>query len=396
MRGRYAAALGLAAAMAMAIAITIAIAIALAPQAAAGPAEALRGALEALHAEHGFPGATAACVLPDGSVVTAATGLADVEAGKPMRPDDRMLAASIGKTFTGAMMVALAGEGRLGLDDPLADWLGEEPWYERLPNHDAITLRHLLRHRSGLPDHVYDEAFGAGFAQRLATGRSFASRELIGYVLDDEPLFPAGEDFAYTDTGYVLLGLVIEKATAESYYEGVARRFLEPVGLAQTTPSDRRDLAGLVPGYLAADNPFGLPAKTLAEDGLLVFHPALEWTAGGFVSNSRDLAHWGAALFGGEAMPGDYLPLLLASAPIDPERPAARYGLGVAEFRGGHFGDVYGHAGWIPGYTSSLRHYADHGVTIAFQVNTDIGFTEPGSALMGEIEARLAQAVIGH
>ncbi|WP_405232277.1 serine hydrolase domain-containing protein [Lentisalinibacter salinarum] len=383
MRGLYAAAVWLLAVIPVAL------------PAAAGPGEAFRDALEALHAEHGFPGATAACVLPDGSVLVAATGLADMHAKMPMRPDDRMLAASIGKTFTGAMALALSREGRLGLDDPLAEWLGDEPWYERLPNHDTITLRHLLRHRSGLSDHVYDEAFGAEFAQRLATGRSFAPRELIGYVLDEEPLFLPGEGFAYTDTGYVLLGLVIEKATREGYYEGVARRFLEPLGLSHTSPSDRRDLAGLVPGHLAADNPFGLPAKTLTEDGLLAFHPGLEWTAGGFVSNSRDLARWGAALFGGAAMPGDYLPVLLASAPIDPARPAARYGLGVAEFRGGHFGAVYGHAGWIPGYTSSLRHYADHGVTIAFQVNTDIGFTEPGSELMGEIEARLAEAVIG-
>ncbi len=379
-----------------AAALGLAAAIALTPQAGADPAAAFRDALEALQAEHGFPGATAACALPDGSVSSAAAGLADVEAGAPMRPDDRMLAASIGKTFTGAMMVALSREGRLALDDPLAEWLGEEPWYDRLPNHDAITLRHLLRHRSGLPDHVYDEAFGAEFARRLATGRSFTPRELIGYVLDEEPLSPPGEGFAYTDTGYVLLGLVIEKATGESYYHGVARRFLEPISLAQTTPSDRRDLAGLVPGHLAADNLLGLPEKTLTEDGLLVFHPALEWTAGGFVSNSRDLARWGAALFGGEAMPRDYLPVLLASAPIDPARPAARYGLGIAVFRGGRFGVVYGHAGWIPGYTSSLRHYADHGVTIAFQVNTDIGFTEPGSELMGEIEARLAEAVLGH
>lgn len=365
------------------------------PPAIAGPAEALQDALESARAEYGFPGATAAAVLADGSVVVAATGLADVESGTAMQPRDRMLAASIGKTFTGATMVALAREGGPGLDNRLADWLGEEPWYERLPNHDTITLRHLLRHRSGLPDHVYDEAFGAEFGRRLATGRSFEPRELVGYVLDDEALFPAGEGFAYTDTGYVLIGLVIEKAADESYYDGVARRFLRPLGLESTSPSDRRDLPGLVPGHLAADNAFGLPQKTFSGEGLLVFHPGLEWTAGGFVSNSRDLARWGAALFGGEAMPGDYVPLLIDSAPIDPVRPAARYGLGVAEFRGGHFGDVYGHAGWIPGYTSSLRHYADHGVTIAFQVNTDVGFTEPGSERMGAIEARLAGALLG-
>jgi D-alanyl-D-alanine carboxypeptidase len=364
--------------------------------AVAGPAEALQDALESARLEYGFPGATAAAALADGSVVVAATGLADVESATALQPRDRMLAASIGKTFTGATMVALAREGRLGLDDRLADWLGDEPWYERLPNHATITLRHLLRHRSGLTDHVYDEAFGAEFGRRLAAGRSFEPRELVGYVLDEEALFPAGEGFAYTDTGYVLLGLVIEEAADESYYDGVARRFLRPLGLESTSPSDRRDLPGLVPGYLAADNAFGLPAKTLSGEGLLVFHPGLEWTAGGFVSNSRDLARWGASLFGGEAMSGDYVPLLVGSAPIDPARPAARYGLGVAEFRGGHFGDVYGHAGWIPGYTSSLRHYVDHGITIAFQVNTDIGFTEPGSERMGAIEARLAGALLGN
>lgn len=363
--------------------------------AVAGPAEALQDALESARLEYGFPGATAAAVLADGSVVVAATGLADVESATALQPHDRMLAASIGKTFTGATLVALAREGTLGLDDRLADWLGDEPWYERLPNHATITLRHLLRHRSGLTDHVYDEAFGAEFGRRLAAGRSFEPRELVGYVLDEEALFPAGEGFAYTDTGYVLLGLVIEKAADESYYDGVARRFLRPLGLESTSPSDRRDLPGLVPGYLAADNAFGLPEKTLTGEGLLVFHPGLEWTAGGFVSNSRDLARWGAALFGGKAMPGDYLPLLTDTAPIDPARPAARYGLGVAEFRGGHFGDVYGHAGWIPGYTSSLRHHADHGVTIAFQVNTDIGFTEPGGERMGAIEARLAGVLLG-
>ncbi|NBC22042.1 MAG: serine hydrolase [Gammaproteobacteria bacterium] len=364
--------------------------------AVAGPAEALQDALESARLECGFPGATAAAVLADGSVVVAATGLADVESGTALQPRDRMLAASIGKTFTGATVVALAREGRLGLDDRLAEWLGDEPWYERLPNHDTITLRHLLRHRSGLTDHVYDEAFGAEFGRRLATDRSFEPLELVGYVLDDAALFPAGEGFAYTDTGYVLLGLVIEEAADESYYDGVARRFLRPLGLESTSPSDRRNLPGLAPGYLAADSAFGLPEKTLTDEGLLAFHPGLEWSAGGFVSNSRDLARWGAALFGGEAMPGDYMPLLIDSAPIDPARPAARYGLGVAEFRGGHFGDVYGHAGWIPGYTSSLRHYADHGVTIAFQVNTDVGFTEPGSERMGAIEARLAGALLGN
>jgi D-alanyl-D-alanine carboxypeptidase len=126
----------------------------------------------------------------------------------------------------------------------------------------------------------------------------------------------------------------------------------------------------------------------------MAWHPGIEWTGGGLVSTSGDLARWGAALFGGKALPGAALDWMLTSSPIDSDMPGIHYGMGVAIYRGAPFGPVFGHGGWIPGYTSSLRYYADHGVAIAFQINTDIGLESDTSSVVPAVEARLAEVVL--
>ncbi len=118
-----------------------------------------QAALDGFQEEYGFPGATAAYVLRDGTTGVVATGLADVEDGTLMTVRSRMLAASIGKTFVGATALALAREGVLELDAPVSRWLGDRHWFTRLPNHAAMTVRHLLNHSSGLPDHVHLKSF---------------------------------------------------------------------------------------------------------------------------------------------------------------------------------------------------------------------------------------------
>ncbi len=223
---------------------------------------------------------------------------------------------------------------------------------------------------------------------------AFSPEDLIGFVLDRAPLFEAGKAWSYTDTGYILIGLVIERATGRSYYDEIKKRFLIPLGLTLTTPADRRFLHGLAAGYMAADNAFGFPRKTITADGSMAWHPGFEWTGGGLLSTSRDLARWGAALFAGKAMPGDYLVELLRSVPISPDTNDVQYGAGVGIYRSGAFGPVYGHGGWIPGYSSSLRYYPDHVVTIAFQINTDIGIVDDTTPVVREMEARLAQIAI--
>ena len=350
--------------------------------------------LDALRQEYGFPGATAAYVLQDGSVGRVATGTADLEGEQAMKPGSTMLAASVGKTFVSATALALAQEGRLRLDDPIARWLGDRPWFERLPNHNRITLRQLLNHTSGLPNHVELETFARGFADRWHdVGTPMTPEELIGYVLDQSPLFPPGEGWSYSDTGYLVAGLVIEEAAGRPYYHEVTRRFLVPLELSATMPSNRIDLPRLATGYVSADNPFGLPHRTTGPSGVMVWHPGLEWTGGGLLSNPGDLVRWARALYGGGALPGDYLDSLLESLPLD-EAGQVRYGLGVAIREDGRLGTNLGHGGWIPGYCTSLRYYPDHAVGVAFQINTDAGVMDGSPTPIDRIERRLAALVI--
>ncbi|MCB1842769.1 MAG: beta-lactamase family protein, partial [Halioglobus sp.] len=119
----------------------------------------LQNSLDAIRSTYRLPGATAAIVFRDGSMVSVASGFADAEAGTPMTPETRMLAGSIGKTFVAATILSLAEEGRLDLDEAISHWLGHRDWFARLPNADDITVRQLLSHRSGLPDHVHSARF---------------------------------------------------------------------------------------------------------------------------------------------------------------------------------------------------------------------------------------------
>lgn len=348
--------------------------------------------LDTLAAEFHLPGATAAFILPDGRVGAAATGLADVERGLPMTPASRMLAASIGKTFVAATVLALAGEGALGLEDPIAGWLGGKPWFDRLPNGDATTIRHLLTHTSGIPDHVRSPEFARAWRAGREEGRPLPPDTLVTFVLNQPPLFPPGEGWAYSDTGYILLGMIVEAASGERLYAQIERRFITPMGLSRTSPSDRRNLPGLAAGYTPSDNPFGLPAKTTAAPGVMAWDPSVEWAGGGLVSTSLDLAVWARALYEGRAMEVPYLGELLEGEPVDPGSDALRYGAAVAIREGGEWGPTLGHGGDIPGYVSSMRYYPDRGVAIVFQVNA-----QPGGAVGdfgAAMETRLARVVL--
>lgn len=359
--------------------------------------------LEALHAKYEFPGATAAFVSPDGAVVVAAVGVSDLETKAPMPADARMLAASIGKTFVGATAIALVQEGKLDLDEPISTWLGGKPWFSRLPNHDSITLVQLLTHSSGLPDHVYTEEFAQEFGKKWnAPGNPFEPEDLVGFILGKPALFEAGKGFAYSDTGYLLVGMIIEEVSGSSLYEEIIDRFLVPLGLGLTSPSNYKVLPGLVAGYLPENNQLGLPPVTTTAPGIMAWNPAIEWAGGGFASNSRDLAIWAKALYEGKAIAGGgYLDDLLRAAPVGKDAPGVSYGAGVGIRDGGPFGRSLGHGGGIPGYSSSMRYYPEHGVSVAFQVNVDGGMAggdplvKDSENFLEEMERRLASVAIG-
>lgn len=356
--------------------------------------ERLEVILMDFHGRYAFPGVTAAIALPDGTVVTAATGLADVENGLDMTPETPMLAASIGKTFVAATVLALESEGLLSRAGLLSSYLGDRPWFDSLPNAADITIEQLLCHTAGLPDHVHLPAFQKGWGQFTAAREDFDPERLVMFLAGRAPLFSAGTGWAYSDTGYVLLGLTIEKVTGQPWNEAVVARFIEPLGLTGTIPSDQPDIPGLAVGYVAPDNPFGMPERTADVAGQLLWNPAVEAAGGGFASTSADLARWGQLLFHGEAMDAPYLNRLLDGVPVDPDAPGILYGAGVAIYTDTKLGKVYGHGGWVPAYVSSLRHYADHGVTVAFQINTDKGFIDGSNDLVPALEAALAELAV--
>lgn len=331
-------------------------------------AAALQERLEAWRARTGAPGVTAACAVNDERVVAAAAGLARLEPPAPMPADGRMLSGSTGKTYCAAVMLRLVEEGRARLDDPISTWLGEEPWFDRLPNARAITLRMLMNHTSGVPEHVQLPEFAA--ALKAAPQKVWAPEGLVAFILDKPAACEAGRGWSYADTNYILVGMIIERITGRSFYDEARDRLLVPLKLDATSPSDRPGLAGLVSGYTGPANPFPVPGE-VAVDGVYAINPQFEWTGGGYISNSADLARWARLLWGGK---------VLGAATMDELRRGVRaktgpddeYGLGVQMWPSRH-GRVMAHTGWFPGYVTLMAYYPERGVGVAVQINTDEG-----------------------
>lgn len=328
-----------------------------------------------------FPGATVAFVLRDGRITGFATGFSDIEEKSVMSTESRMPVGSIGKTYVAAVALSMVSEGTLDLDAKIVKWLGDEPWFNRLPNQEMITLRHLLNHSSGLIDHVFDTGSGFQdyFKKQLSPDnaeRTIDPRELVQFVLDREPLFPSGEGFHYSDTGYILVGLIIEKASGSTYYEELSNRFLKPMNLTFTSPLKQQKIVGLAQGYAPKSQQiFGLPYKVVEDAGVFVFDPSLEWTGGGVVSNPQDLVRWAKALYEGKAIDRPYLDEMLNSVanPAKDRDDSGRvygYGLGVSIVKT-KYGTTFRHGGFFPGYNSMLAYFPDHGIAVAMQINTD-------------------------
>ena len=292
-------------------------------------------------------------------------------------------------------MLALENEMALRLDDHISKWLRDRSWFSRLPNHDDVTIRQLLNHTSGIANHVETENFIKAFHENRGVEKPHLTPDnMIACVLDEQPLFLAGASWHYSDTGYFLAGLIIEEATGHSYYEEIEHRFIEPLGLTLTSPSDKIELDCLASGYLSPENQFGLPTKTTLRPGVMCWNPAIEWTGGGLVTNPRDLVEWAKALYESNAMEGSYLNKLLDSVSVSDDTTGTRYGIAVAVHNDGPFGKTYGHSGWIPGYCSSLRYYPAYGLAVAFQLNTDIGIADGSTHLFEDMEKRLADIVV--
>ena len=330
---------------------------------------ALQVKLEEWHKAGSFPGATVGVVLANGESFGLAVGFSDRQTRSPMKPNDRMLAGSVGKTFAAATALQLIKEGKIGLDDRIEKYLGRESWFARLPNAKEITVRQLMNHSSGLMRYEFKEQFTRDLTANPE--RVWKPAELVAYLLDEKPPFEAGKGWDYSDTNYIVLGMIIEKVTGKKFYDEANRRLLKPLKLADTIPQDGPRLPGLVQGYAGPNNPFGGTDEMIV-NGKFSINPQFEWTGGGYASTAQDLARWAKMFYEGKAFSADLLPQVLDGVSAPMLGRETKYGLGVI-IRKTAVGTSYGHSGFFPGYMTDMMYFPEHKVAVAVQVNTSVG-----------------------
>jgi D-alanyl-D-alanine carboxypeptidase len=314
--------------------------------------------------------------LPPGMVVRidtekylfeSSSGYSNLEQQTPMTPDAAFRIGSITKMFTSVVVLQLAEEGVLTLDDPLSIWLPDVT--AQLHYGEQITLRQLLNHTSGVFNYTDRAQWWDNF-QKAATvdkEKRVASLEcqtenwqamLEAYVYDHPAVFEPGKSWSYSNTGFHLLGMVIEKATNEPLARVYRKRITEPLGMTHTflecVEPERSDMAN------------GYSISLMGMSGLVDvtrFYMTPAWSAGGLVSTSEDLSIFIRALFAGEL----FTKSTTLGEMLTPANDVEKYGLGIYEASPG----VFGHNGGIPGFVSHLSYDRERDMVIVVLYNFD-------------------------
>ncbi len=314
------------------------------------------------------PGVTLSVRFSDGTNLSLASGMADVENKIPMKPDDIMLSGSVGKTYVAAVILNLYEQGLINLKTKAISYLQDADWFQKVQNAPDITVEMLLNHTAGIPEYVYQKELWQTISENR--DKEWSVEERLAFISGKPPVNPPGEGWAYADSHYLILGLIIEKVTGRTYYEVLDEQILGPCKLEHTFHSDRRSIPGLIPGYTNLTEEFLLPRKVL-NDNRYAFNPQTEWTGGGLASTVSDLTLWASQLYGGSVLKPETLKLMLTPAPYKTTLfEDARYGLGsfIAETDGVTY---YGHTGFSPGYITYVQYLPNYNIALALQVNDD-------------------------
>jgi D-alanyl-D-alanine carboxypeptidase len=272
------------------------------------------------------------------------SGFAELKGRVPLDAHDRFRVGSITKTFVAVVVLQLVGEHRLTLGDTVERWLPG-----LVPNGGRITVRQLLAHRSGLADYADD----ADFVRRTVAQprRRWKPRELVGVALGEGPVARPGERFAYASTNYVLLGMVVERATGSSLGRQLRRRIFAPLGLEGTSfAPDLRNIRRYAHGYAPSEHDGIVGGLATARDRSSV-NSSWAWAAGSIVSTASDLSRFFGVLLQGRLLPPRLLELMRPA-------PGSRYGLGLAAFQT-PCGPAIGHTGALLGTVSAAWSSSD-------------------------------------
>ena len=307
-------------------------------------------------------GASAAVVIPGEGLWAGASGIADPSTGDPVTRRTLFAIGSLTKTFIAALVLKLSEDGLVRLDDRLARWLPQ------FPDANRITVRELLNHTSGVFDVSEDPAFLE--AQFAHPRQLWKPQRILSYA--GRSMFRPGADWSYSNTNYILLGLIVEKTTGSTVAEELRDRVLTPAHAEAVFVQGEESVPTPVMRSQFDVDSDG-EADDLSDGTTTIPNTALAtaaWTAGGLAATPEAVARFGDALFNKRLLaPASLREMVDFRAELGKGRGGGLgYGLGISRFEiPGH--DVLGHGGSIPGFRSALWYVADERITIGFSWN---------------------------
>ena len=319
--------------------------------------------LESLRVEHALPGVSATIIFADGSRWTATGGMADVKSGTPVQDETAFALASITKTFTAALVLDLAAERRLSLEESAAGRLPE------LGIDPRIKVRQLLDHTSGLHDYFLNPTIEK--ALRADPAAAWSARRALGFM--SKPYFPPGRGWHYSNSNYLVLGLIAEEVTGRPLSTEIRRRYLDPLGLTTAFYQGAEEPRGpIAHAYRFLDGAADARPIDLSDGtGVVPFRAVVSASAGAgaLAASSPDVARWARALYRGQATRPESLSLMLGGVMgTEGPRIAIPYGLGVQAIALDGF-PTYGHAGRFIGSRGVMRWLPSRDVTVVVLTN---------------------------
>jgi D-alanyl-D-alanine carboxypeptidase len=317
----------------------------------ARPAPTIGDALALVVARDQLPGGVAV-VREYADTTRRSAGYSDVDASARFAPRTHVRAASITKTFVAATILQLVAEGKVNLDAPIETYLPGRIRGQGIdPN--AITVRQLLRHQSGLPEY-FD-------GHTPIPAEPVTADQLLDAALKRAPQFPPGTSIKYTNTNYVVAGLLIEKLTGHPAAEEITRRIIAPLGLPDTyfpTPGDTGLRAPFARGYELVDG---------KRKDVTTFNASAAGMAGSLVSTSEDTSAFMTALLDGRVVPPAQLREMMSTVDWPDAGPGFHYGLGLTRIDLECGVKVWGHGGDIEGFHSLMaKGFGGPAVSITF------------------------------
>jgi D-alanyl-D-alanine carboxypeptidase len=263
-------------------------------------------------------------------------GTAELGTDRPIRPHDRVRVASNTKMYVSAVVLQLVAEGRLGLDDSVEQHLPgliQGNGYDG----DAITVRQLLQHTSGLADYVQD-------VLDPGSNHPWEPADLVHIGLSHPPVFAPGTGWGYSNTGYIVLGMIVEAVTGDDVGAEITDRIIRPLGLRETSYPETGDRE--IPGP-HAHGYFTFPGQSEEVD-VTELEPSIPGAAASMISTGPDMVQFTRALLDGRVVPPDLLAQMRTTVPAQ----GGGYGLGIKEIPLPCGGEAWGHSGNMPGFDS--------------------------------------------